>query len=306
MTRILVVDDDTAILRNLGNHLEQQAWEVVVAADFASGEHAIVDEASWDALVLDKFLPGGSGLELLRISREKRGAVPAVVISADFDEETARDAAALGAAYLPKPFKMHQLDGFLRHAAAVSRDMELDSHSLAERTNADDGDERELGQAPDLPPCSCAASLEHRVDAMLMQLDARYELGQLAHSARYSVARVRETALSLRVLSRDAQLDPAALRRMARVTEIIRRPEFEQLKLLRTSRGLPLSWSCFEELATIRDPKLRRELAVAAADGALSIRTLRKRITAAVGDMARGSRRVRCSRGPRVDREVRE
>jgi DNA-binding NtrC family response regulator len=118
------------------------------------------------AVILDKLLPGGSGMTLLQIAREIHPFVAALIVTGDFDGDVACAAATLGAACLPKPFALEDLDGWLLHA--------LGSPVQPADTDPAAPDEERL--------------LARLTETMLDQLDARYELGQCVHRLRYASA----------------------------------------------------------------------------------------------------------------------
>ncbi len=118
--RILVVDDETAIVRALERNLRGHGFQVETAATAAS---ALAASERWhpDALILDLGLADGDGFDVIRALRE-RSATPVIVLSvrgADKDKVAALD---LGADdYLTKPFSVNELLArirvVLRHAA---------------------------------------------------------------------------------------------------------------------------------------------------------------------------------------------
>ncbi|GAA3163581.1 MULTISPECIES: response regulator [Streptomyces] len=118
MTRVLVVDDDPAIVRALVINLKARSYEVDSAHD---GAEALRTAAARhpDVVVLDLGLPDMDGVEVIR---ELRGwtRVPILVLSARHasDEKVlALDAGADD--YVTKPFGMDELLARLR--AAVRR-----------------------------------------------------------------------------------------------------------------------------------------------------------------------------------------
>lgn len=67
--KIMIIDDDEAILKSLNDLLTNEGYEVVTAL---SGEEGIekLKENKPDLLLLDFFMPGMSGGEVLRRIRE--------------------------------------------------------------------------------------------------------------------------------------------------------------------------------------------------------------------------------------------
>ncbi|MEU9350690.1 response regulator [Streptomyces griseoloalbus] len=118
MTRVLVVDDDPAIVRALVINLKARSYEVDAAHDGAAALRTAAARHP-DVVVLDLGLPDMDGVEVIR---ELRGwtRVPILVLSARHasDEKVlALDAGADD--YVTKPFGMDELLARLR--AAVRR-----------------------------------------------------------------------------------------------------------------------------------------------------------------------------------------
>ncbi|SEG70785.1 two-component system, OmpR family, response regulator PrrA [Thermomonospora echinospora] len=105
--RILVVDDDPAILRALRRGLTLEGFEVAVAE---CGEAALKGAAGADAIVLDVSLPDLSGIEVCRTLQDEGVQVPILMLSA-LDEVADRVAGLAAGAddYLVKPFDLTEL-----------------------------------------------------------------------------------------------------------------------------------------------------------------------------------------------------
>src|ERR1700722_9985916 len=121
MTKVLVVDDDTSLLKALRIGLTARGDDVVTAL---TGADAITQVAllSPDLVILDLGLPDMDGLEVCRRIREFSD-VPVVVLSAYGDEHRKVDALDGGADdFITKPFGMAELEARLRvairHAAS--------------------------------------------------------------------------------------------------------------------------------------------------------------------------------------------
>jgi two-component system KDP operon response regulator KdpE len=115
MARILVVDDDPALLRALRLALNAAGHQVSTAPD---GEQGLAQAArsSPEVIVLDLGLPDIEGLEVCQRVRSWND-VPIIVLSATHDED--RKVAALdGGAddYVTKPFGMAELEARIRTA----------------------------------------------------------------------------------------------------------------------------------------------------------------------------------------------
>ncbi len=109
MTRILVVEDDLAILRGLADNLEFESYEVLTAADGETG-YRLIRERKPDMVVLDLMLPKLSGYELCRKVRGEGNATPILMLTARGEETDRVLGLDLGADdYVTKPFSVREL-----------------------------------------------------------------------------------------------------------------------------------------------------------------------------------------------------
>src|ERR1035437_2736369 len=117
--RILIVEDEAALLRALPSTLRARGYDVATAG---AGRKALAEAASRppDAILLDLGLPDLDGTEVIREFRTWSGA-PVIVLSGragSGDKIGALDAGADD--YVTKPFSMEELLARLR--AALRRD----------------------------------------------------------------------------------------------------------------------------------------------------------------------------------------
>lgn len=120
--KVLVIDDEPQIRRALRVGLEQNKYEVVLAA---SGEEGLDLAASCspDLVILDLAMPGINGFEVCRQLRDWSKA-PIIVLSVRESEEDKIRALDMGADdYLTKPFGIREL---LARTRAVLRRSSLD------------------------------------------------------------------------------------------------------------------------------------------------------------------------------------
>ncbi|MGH8828963.1 MAG: response regulator [Jiangellaceae bacterium] len=116
--RVLVIDDEPALVRALAINLRARGWDVVTAA---TGRAALEVAATRrpDVVILDLGLPDMDGVEVIGGLRGWT-AVPIVVLSARKDSDDKVKALDAGADdYVTKPFGMDELLARLR--AAVRR-----------------------------------------------------------------------------------------------------------------------------------------------------------------------------------------
>ncbi len=115
MTRVLVVDDDPALLRALAINLRARHFDVDTAADGATAlRHAASSPP--DLVVLDLGLPDMDGAEVVAGLRGW-ASVPIIVLSARDSQWAKVDALDAGADdYVTKPFGMDELLARIRAA----------------------------------------------------------------------------------------------------------------------------------------------------------------------------------------------
>jgi two-component system phosphate regulon response regulator OmpR len=118
--RILVVDDDPALLELLAEYLSASGFVVDTAVDGLQ-MHERMAQVPPDAIVLDLMLPGEDGLSLARGLR-KVSDVPILMVSARGEEIDRVVGLEVGADdYLPKPFSPRELLARLRALLRRSR-----------------------------------------------------------------------------------------------------------------------------------------------------------------------------------------
>src|SRR5690606_10841578 len=114
--RVLIVDDDAALASTIADGLTDKGWEVTTASS-PSEASALVRERSVDLLVTDLRMPEVAGIALLDLSRKVAPERPVIVMTAFGAVDTAVESLRKGAYhYLLKPFKVAELDIFIRRA----------------------------------------------------------------------------------------------------------------------------------------------------------------------------------------------
>lgn len=109
MKRILVIEDDTAILRGLKDNLEFEHYDVLTATDGEEG-YALIREKKPDLVILDLMLPRMSGYEVCQKVRGDGGNVPILILTARGEEVDKVLGLNLGADdYMTKPFSVREL-----------------------------------------------------------------------------------------------------------------------------------------------------------------------------------------------------
>jgi EAL domain-containing protein (putative c-di-GMP-specific phosphodiesterase class I)/AmiR/NasT family two-component response regulator len=101
--RVLLVDDDPAVLRVTRRRLERLGYAVVACGSGAEALQSLERE-SFDVIVSDVHMPGMGGLRLLRLVRERDLDLPVVLVTGNPHIDSASAAIEHGAfQYLMKP-----------------------------------------------------------------------------------------------------------------------------------------------------------------------------------------------------------
>jgi len=124
---VLVVDDDSRLLRLLQRYLSEQGYRVTTAED-ASRARQVMAIMEPDALVLDVTMPGETGLDLTRALRRDGFSLPIVLLTARGDPIDRIEGLEAGADdYLGKPFEPRELAlrlaAHLRHRTTPDSDI---------------------------------------------------------------------------------------------------------------------------------------------------------------------------------------
>ena len=107
--RILVADDDQAILRTCRKILEHAGYDVTTAADGDSALN-LLKFRQYDLFLVDMLMPGLSGLETVSLARQADPTLMILMFTAYATIQTAVEAVKRGVFdYLPKPFTADQL-----------------------------------------------------------------------------------------------------------------------------------------------------------------------------------------------------
>ena len=118
METILIIEDDSTMLRGLKDNFEFQGYTVRCASDGEAGLNAALDGKP-DLIILDTMLPKINGYEICRLVREQKIDTPIIMLTAKGQESDIILGLNLGADdYVTKPFSIRELlarvEAFLR------------------------------------------------------------------------------------------------------------------------------------------------------------------------------------------------
>jgi two-component system, CitB family, response regulator MalR len=197
MIKVLIVEDDPMVaefnkryLKEMkGFHLSGIVHNVRDARDFLNKEQV-------NLILLDVYMPGANGLELLHFIREQKIAVDVILITAAADTEKIQTALRLGAVdYLIKPFE------FERFNQALAK--YKDKYAFFEKSrifNQEELDERILysDQRPsgeliiDLPKGLTSSTLQVIIEVIKSKEGSLFSTDDIAESTLISRVSVRK------------------------------------------------------------------------------------------------------------------
>jgi DNA-binding response OmpR family regulator len=120
MVRVLLVEDEATLLKNIERSLRREGLDVLTARDCQSVQQ-VLDSSDIDILCLDIHLPDGDGLDLIEDARASSPGVTTIVMSSHVTQAHRSRALRLGVGdILEKPFRLHDLKVLLmRHIKAI-------------------------------------------------------------------------------------------------------------------------------------------------------------------------------------------
>jgi two-component system response regulator HydG len=147
--RVLVVDDETALLDSLRILLKSEGFHPVVAHGGRAGLAQLEAEAP-DVVLTDIRMPEVGGVEVLEAARRALPGVPVILMTAQATLQTAMQAVNAGAYYyIQKPFRNDELVAILRRASEHRR-LRSENQALRQALQRRDGvaGGRPVGHSP--------------------------------------------------------------------------------------------------------------------------------------------------------------
>jgi len=132
METILIIEDDSTMLRGLKDNFEYAGYKVLTAADGESGLNAALD-AKPDLIILDIMLPKINGYEICRLIRKEKLDMPIIMLTAKGEESDVVLGLNLGADdYVTKPFSIKELLARVAAFLRRSKQAEKDTYQFAD------------------------------------------------------------------------------------------------------------------------------------------------------------------------------
>ena len=111
--RILIADDEAALLKTMAFTLKRKGYETVTFENGRNAYNAIIETFKrgelFDLIITDIQMPGLSGLELIKKTREEGINTPILGITGFGNKQMVIDLMQAGCSdYLDKPFSMNE------------------------------------------------------------------------------------------------------------------------------------------------------------------------------------------------------
>ena len=121
--RVLVIDDETSLNALAVEYFKLSGHEAVACPDGESALALLRDDPAFDVIVLDRRLPGLSGVDIFRaIKADPRlRGVPVIILSASVAPGAIADDLAEADLHMPKPFHPKELAAAAARLAAGRR-----------------------------------------------------------------------------------------------------------------------------------------------------------------------------------------
>ena len=111
---LLIIDDENSIRLMLKNGLAAKGFRVTCARSAREGVE-VAEREPFDAVLSDIYMPGGSGLDVVRELRARRPGIPIILMTAQGSLDLAVRAVAEGATdFIAKPFEVATIAGMIR------------------------------------------------------------------------------------------------------------------------------------------------------------------------------------------------
>ena len=115
MVKILIVDDEESICNTLTWVLDKDGYDVTSVKDFQDAEE-VINKETFDIYIIDIFLPGKNGLDLIKLIKQLKKPGVIIVITGYPNVPALIDSVRLDAYdFIKKPFKISYLKKVIDH-----------------------------------------------------------------------------------------------------------------------------------------------------------------------------------------------
>lgn len=119
---VLVIDDEERVCELLHKMLEKIGYHVET---FTESSRALTrfDEQSFDVVTTDLIMPGLTGFDVAKYKKEKKPAVPVILITGEYMQYYKKYLTKSGIDFfIPKPFKFEEIKSILEKAMQLKKE----------------------------------------------------------------------------------------------------------------------------------------------------------------------------------------
>ena len=197
MIKVLIVEDDAMLAEFNKRYLKEiNCFILAGIVHKVKDAKEFLEKEKVNLILLDVYMPGMNGLELLHFIREQKMAVDVILITAAADTEKVQTALRLGAAdYLIKPFEFERfsqaMEKYKDKSALFEKKQVLNQEDLDDRIlHSDQRASGELTQA--LPKGLTNSTLQNIINVIKSKDGALFSTDEIAESTYISRVSVRK------------------------------------------------------------------------------------------------------------------
>lgn len=139
MQRILIVDDEANNLKILKRDLEGEGYHVTAAEDGEAALEILRNDTAFDAILLDRMMPGMDGIEALKVMKQDEAlrGIPVIMQTAASATREVQEGIEAGAYYyLTKPFEKTVMLAIVRRAIHDAQERAEDRREVQKQKRA--------------------------------------------------------------------------------------------------------------------------------------------------------------------------
>ena len=193
MSTALVIEDEPQVAKMTADFLTQSGMERVKIAATEQEAFSIIQAEPVALLLLDLYLPGTSGLDILRKLRQEKKPVEAIIVSAAKDSMQIREAFRLGCVdYIIKPFTFERLAEALEKFRLRTRLLQKDNLNQQEVDFLAAGQENKASAIEETMPKGIDRTTLRGICCALLQEEGPFYVKDLSDSLHLSRVTVKK------------------------------------------------------------------------------------------------------------------
>jgi DNA-binding response OmpR family regulator len=115
--KILIIEDEKELLATMKKYLESEGFLCEIATSYFEAEDSL-SVFNYDIIILDLTLPGGNGLDLIRLIKDRNRQAGLLIVSAKNSLDDKIKGLDMGADdYISKPFHLSELNSRIKSLA---------------------------------------------------------------------------------------------------------------------------------------------------------------------------------------------